>query len=68
MRILVLLFVLMLPVLAEAHPGHGSSTGNDWLHYLTSAGHTAPAILVATALILFFMLKGSSKKLIQKND
>ena len=68
MRILILFFVLLLPTLTEAHPGHGSSTGNDWLHYLTSSGHVAPAILAATVVILFFMLKGSSKKSIQKNS
>ena len=67
MRILALLLVFLLPTLTEAHPGHGSSTGNDWLHYLTSSGHIAPAVLAATVVILFFMIKGSTKKSTQKN-
>ena len=56
MRILSILSILMLPVMGQAHPGHGASNGHDAIHYLAS-GHAGPAILLLTALCIYFILR-----------
>lgn len=61
MRKALFSLLLLLPALAQAHPGHGTSTGNDWIHYLTSPGHLAPAVLSVTAIALVLMLRKSQK-------
>ncbi|MBK8041618.1 MAG: hypothetical protein KBG02_01335 [Haliscomenobacter sp.] len=61
MRKALFSFLLLLPALTQAHPGHGTSTGNDWIHYLTSPGHLAPAVLSVTAIVLALMLRKSPK-------
>ena len=55
-RILSILSILMLPVMGQAHPGHGASNGHDAIHYLAS-GHAGPAILLLTALCIYFILR-----------
>ena len=62
MRTLLLLSTLVLPAFVQAHPGHGASTGNDWIHYLTSSGHTAPAALILTIFVLALMLRSKQVK------
>ena len=62
MRNTILTLLLALPMLALAHPGHGTSNGNDWLHYFSSPGHLAPAALLLTfAILLFIMAKKPAK-------
>ncbi|MBK6947288.1 MAG: hypothetical protein IPH16_03700 [Haliscomenobacter sp.] len=61
MRKALFSLMLLLPALTQAHPGHGTSTGNDWIHYLTSPGHLAPAVLSVTAIALVLLLRKSSK-------
>ncbi len=61
MRKILFSLMLFLPALVQAHPGHGTSTGNDWVHYLTSPGHLAPAVLSVTAIALVLMLRRSPK-------
>ena len=62
MRNTILTLLLALPTLALAHPGHGTSNGNHWLHYFSSPGHLAPAALLLTfAIILFIMAKKPAK-------
>lgn len=58
MRTLLSLFVLILPVIGQAHPGHGTSNGHDAVHLLTSSGHAGPAILLLTALCIHLILRG----------
>ena len=57
MRILFPLFVLLLPIMGQAHPGHGASNGHNAVHYLLSSGHAGPAILLLTALCLYLILR-----------
>lgn len=57
MRTLLSLFVLILPAIGQAHPGHGASNGRDAFHYLTSSGHAGPAILLLTALCIYLILR-----------
>lgn len=62
MRNTILILVLLTPMLALAHPGHGTSNGNDWLHYLTSPSHLAPATLLLTfAILLLIVAKKPAK-------
>jgi putative copper export protein len=62
MRNTILILILAMPTLALAHPGHGTSNGNDWLHYFSSPSHLAPAALLLTFAILLFMLAKRSAK------
>ncbi len=57
MRVLAILSILMLPAMGQAHPGHGASNGHDAFHYLASSGHAGPAILLLTALCIYFVLR-----------
>jgi putative copper export protein len=62
MRNTILILMLLTPMLALAHPGHGTSSGNDWLHYFTSPSHLAPAALLLTFAILLFIAGKKSAK------
>ena len=62
MRNTILTLVLAMPTLALAHPGHGTSNGNDWFHYFSSPGHLAPAALLLTFAILLFMMSKKQAK------
>lgn len=57
MRVLSLLSILILPTVGQAHPGHGTSNGHDAIHYLASSGHAGPAILILTAICIYFILR-----------
>jgi len=52
--ILNLLFAA--PTLASVHLEHGTSNGNDGFHRFSSPGHLAPAALLLTFAILFFIV------------
>jgi hypothetical protein len=58
----ILTLLLAMPTLALAHPGHGTSNGNDWFHYFSSPGHLAPAALLLTFAILLFMMSKKQAK------
>ncbi|MFM8450551.1 MAG: hypothetical protein ACKOAY_10650 [Haliscomenobacter sp.] len=62
MRVLTLASVLLLPILASAHPGHGHSNGYDSLHFLTAPEHLAPIVLAGTAVLLGLFMRYSRKK------
>jgi putative copper export protein len=43
---------MLVPAIAFAHPGHGASEPDSWLHYLTEPVHVIPlAIAVSLAVI-----------------
>ncbi|MEN8249962.1 MAG: hypothetical protein ABFS32_13595 [Bacteroidota bacterium] len=48
---LLIVVTTLLSVNAFAHPGHGTSTGHDIMHYLTSPMHVG--IVLTTVVILF---------------
>lgn len=52
----LLTVLLLLPIAAMAHQGHGHGAGHELLHYLGSPAHIIPAsiILALTVGILLF--------------
>ncbi|MCO6479114.1 MAG: hypothetical protein J5I94_20935 [Phaeodactylibacter sp.] len=44
--------LLSLPLATQAHDGHGFFQGHELAHYLTSAEHAIPLILVGAAVVL----------------
>ncbi|MCB0551231.1 MAG: hypothetical protein KDD19_26915 [Phaeodactylibacter sp.] len=44
--------LLSLPLITQAHDGHGFFHGNEFAHYLSSPGHAIPLALVAAVSIL----------------
>lgn len=62
MRAVLLSYLLLVPVLASAHPGHGQSNGYDSLHFLTAPEHLATLALAGTAVILALLMRYSRKK------
>lgn len=50
-RLLFVSLASLLPLTLSAHPGHGSGTGTDWVHYLSSPIHMG--IVVLTLFVLF---------------
>lgn len=68
MRYAILMLVLAAPMLALAHPGHGTSNGNDWPHYFSSPGHLAPAALLLTFAILLFIVSKKPAKARRPNQ
>jgi putative copper export protein len=48
--------VTALPSMASAHPGHGSTDGSSWLHFVTEPVHVMGglAVLAVGASLLFF--------------
>ena len=52
-KALSLLMALMsLPLITQAHDGHGFFRGSEFAHYLSSPGHAIPLALVAGAFIV----------------
>ena len=49
-RILVLL-VMLGPSLAHAHPGHGETEPDSWLHFLTEPVHVISLAIAILALV-----------------
>ncbi|MCB0593299.1 MAG: hypothetical protein H6557_08400 [Lewinellaceae bacterium] len=51
-KILFLLPALLsLPLITQAHDGHGFFHGNEFAHYLSSPGHAIPLMLVVAAAV-----------------
>lgn len=44
--------LLSLPLISQAHDGHGFFHGNELAHYLSSPGHAIPLLLVVAAFIV----------------
>jgi len=69
-RIVLLLpafFILLLPELILAHPGHGdhSHDGFSIIHYFTEPEHglVTIGVLVSVGVALFYRYQGSKKKI-----
>lgn len=62
MRVITILSTFMLPLIVQAHPGHGASNGHDAPHFLLSGGHAAPALVVLLAASLYLMLRTSKSR------
>lgn len=56
----ILLFpaLLALPLMSEAHDGHGHFLGHQVEHYLSSPGHAIPLLLVT----VFFIILAANRK------
>ena len=52
---LALAIIMLLPVTAFAHPGHGAVNEINWLHYLTSPIHLGVGLI----LLLLLLITGS---------
>jgi len=49
-NLVIVTLTALLPAAALAHPGHGSGSGWELLHHLTSAEHLLPAAGAAVLL------------------
>jgi hypothetical protein len=52
LKSLLIVVTTLFSVNAFAHPGHGTSTGHDIMHYLTSPLHIG---IVITSLVILFV-------------
>ncbi|MCB0497507.1 MAG: hypothetical protein KDC79_15295 [Cyclobacteriaceae bacterium] len=59
---LIAIVTILLPSLALAHPGHGTSDGYNLMHYLTSPMHLISVLLVVGASALAIRYAKSSRK------
>lgn len=49
---LLLAILLLLPSIAFAHPGHGTTAPTSWSHYLTEPVHVVPLALAIVAVAI----------------
>jgi putative Mn2+ efflux pump MntP len=61
----LLIVLLTLPVLAFAHPGHGSTDGYTIIHYLVEPAHVVFQVIIIVLVAYIVKLKQKEKN--QKN-
>ncbi len=62
-KALFLLPALMsLPLITQAHDGHGLFHGHELAHYLSSPGHAIPLALVVGAFIVLIAYRKQSRQ------
>ncbi|MCB0578534.1 MAG: hypothetical protein KDD10_04400 [Phaeodactylibacter sp.] len=52
--------LLSLPLIAQAHDGHGFFHGHELAHYLSSPGHAIPIALAVVALAALLVYRKRS--------
>jgi hypothetical protein len=60
MKVCSLILLLVTPVFAFAHTGHGYLDGNSFFHYLTSPIHIGP-IIFGMVLIFWYYRRGRTQ-------
>ena len=55
------LLAVLMPLTVQAHPGHGSLSGHELAHYLTSPAHVGPLLLILALGAFFFYRRQKSK-------
>jgi hypothetical protein len=60
-KVLLAIGLFLTSGVVLAHPGHGTFTGNEVVHYLTSPVHIGVALAVVVLAIVLF-LKRQSKR------
>ena len=64
-KTLPLLITILLPVIAQAHEGHGLGHGHELGHYLLSAEHAIPvaaAVVLTIAVLAYRQWKKATSK------
>lgn len=61
------LFVLCLPLIGIAHPGHGTTEGYTITHYFTEPIHLAISLSVLIAVVVYIRHLGKNKQLQQNS-
>lgn len=57
----VLLGALLAPATALAHPGHGETAPDGWLHYLTEPAHVMLLVALGSVAVVGVRWRGARK-------
>ncbi|MCB0559166.1 MAG: hypothetical protein H6573_02285 [Lewinellaceae bacterium] len=59
---LLLVALMSLPLISQAHDGHGFFHGSELAHYLSSPGHAVPLVLVVAASVALILYRKRSRE------
>ena len=54
--------LISLPLITQAHDGHGFFHGTELAHYLSSPGHAVPLVLVVAASVALIVYRKRSRE------
>ena len=54
--------LMSLPLITQAHDGHGFFHGTEFAHYLSSPGHAVPLVLVVAASVALIVYRKRSRE------